>query len=417
MQRLGTDISPSLAGLLLRPLIDLEPCQRGPLCARGIEQYWLSFADATRPRFVLQRMLPRPFRSNLLIEAGFPEYQVEDPRDLPDRLRTPRWSAVCEALDHWPELTRDRQCRLVLILHALCFYQLISGLVRDVHDSEIGEDADFAELAYRRASARYVLNLPDRVADYGHADLSQLERIATKAPREEPAALNAALQILVHKAKTAAPTHDLVAWQAHAERVLDGVVRKAGKFAGTLLLSRYYRAASFVPQSRGDRVEVVRMMDLAEQHARSMVPAGEAQELLQRENLYPVLESRTKEALWLGDLDLALDYARRLIELDPYDSRAWLELGQIRLERKECAAAAEAYAAAATLGHPSSAVGRHMAGLCFRDLGQPLLAAFFFKSAIDVDTRAISPHDEIQQLPALPVLAALKDWSLRSFEP
>jgi tetratricopeptide (TPR) repeat protein len=158
------------------------------------------------------------------------------------------------------------------------------------------------------------------------------------------------------------------------------------------------------------------MMDLAERHARAIVPTGEAQELLQRENLYPVLESRTKEALWLGDLDLALDYAQRLIELDPYDSRAWLELGQIRLERKEPAAAAEAYAVAATLGHPSGTVGRHMAGLCFRDLGQPLLAAFLFKLAIDVDPRAISPHDEIQRLPDLPVLAALKDWSLRSFE-
>jgi hypothetical protein len=57
-----------------------------------------------------------------------------------------------------------------------------------------------------------------------------------------------------------------------------------------------------------------------------------------------------------------------------------------------------------------------MAGLCYRDLGQPLLAAYFFQAAIETDSRAISPHDEIQRLPDLPVLAALKEWSLSSFE-
>ena len=224
------------------------------------------------------------------------------------------------------------------------------------------------------------------------------------------------MTVLVHKAKVGAPVEELAEWRARSERNLETAIAKRDDFTRALLLSRFYRAAAFVPQRHGDRAEVVRMMDVAEHHARAMVPADEAQELLRLENLYPVLESRTKEALWLGDLDLALAYAQALIDLDPYDSRAWLELGEVRLKRNECAPAAEAYAVAATLGPPSSAVGRHMAGLCFRQLGQPLLAAFFFKASIEVDALSISPHDEIQRLPDLPVLAALKDWSLRSFE-
>ena len=44
-----------------------------------------------------------------------------------------------------------------------------------------------------------------------------------------------------------------------------------------------------------------------------------------------------------------------------------------------------------------------------------MLAAFFFKAAFEIDPLAISPHEQIQALPDLPVLAALKDWSLRSF--
>jgi tetratricopeptide (TPR) repeat protein len=406
----------SLAALLLRPFIDLEPCARGPLCALGMEHYWLAFADTHRPQFVLQRILPRPFRDQLLSEAGLPDYQVADPRELSPEMRTSRWSALCQALDHWAELTTDEQCRLVLVLQALCFYSLVLSLIPDRPETEITGHPDRVELAYRRASARYMLGLPDRVADFDHADLSDLEMIAAVDARDHPVALNAAMTILVHKAKIGAPVEELVEWHARSERNLESVLAHRDDFTRALLLSRFYRAAAFVPQRQGDRAEVVRMMDLAEHHARAMVPANEAEALLRLENLYPVLESRTKEALWLGDLDLALAHAQALIDLDPYDSRAWLELGEVRLKRNECAPAAEAYAVAATLGPPSTAVGRHMAGLCFRRLGQPLLAAFFFKASVDVDARAISPHDEIQRLPDLPVLAALKEWSLHSFE-
>jgi tetratricopeptide (TPR) repeat protein len=193
-------------------------------------------------------------------------------------------------------------------------------------------------------------------------------------------------------------------------------VAKRDDFTSALLLSRFYRAAAFVPQRRGKRAEVTRMMDLAEQHARALVPTDEAENLLRLENLYPVFESRTKEALWLGDLDLALARAESLTELDPYDSRAWLELGEVRLRRSEYAPAAEAYVVAATLGAPSSAIGCHMAGVCFRYLGQPLLAAFFFKTSLQTDSLAISPRDQIHALPDLSVLAALKQWSLSTFE-
>ena len=404
-----------LATSLLRPFIDLEPCRRGPLYARGLEQYWIAFIDIRRPRFVLQRTLPRPFRTQFLAETGLLEYQADDPRDIPSTLWSTRWRAMCEAVYAWEELTTDRQCRLALLLHALCFYSLIATIVPDRREAPPIGDADDAELAYWRASARYVLRLPDRVADYGEADLSELERIVATAPTHAPAAFNAALKVFTHKAKLGAPVGELLTWSARAERLLDTVVAKTDDFTRAILSSRFYRAAAFIPQRRGDRLEVVRMMTLAEHHARAMVPIGEAQELLYLENLHPLMESRAKEALWLGDLDLALERALCVVDLDPYDSRAWLEVGQVRLHRNEPALAAEAYASAATLGHPSTAIARHMAGLCFRHLAQPLMAAFFFGAALNIDPRATSPHEEIQALPDVPVLTALKEWSLESF--
>ncbi len=352
----------SLAASLLRPFVDLEPSERGPLCARGIEQYWIAFSDERRPRFVLQRTLPLPFRAQLLREVGLEEYDVDDPREVSPPIRGTRWSSICEALDHWPELLTDQQCRLMLVLHSLCFYTLISNLIPDIPESEITAHPDMAELAYRRAAARYMLGGPDSVADYGYADLSELQRIVSTAPRDCPIAFNGGLKILVHKARVGAPMDELVEWRARSEQKLDAALASGDDFTHAFLLSRFYRAAAFLPQRRGDRAEVIRMMDLAEHYALAMSPVTEAQKLLQLENRYPVIESRTKEALWLGNLDLALTRAESLIKLDPYDSRAWLELGQVRVERKEWAPAAEAYAIAATLGPPSSAVGQPYGG-------------------------------------------------------
>jgi len=402
--------------MLLRPFVDLEPCARGPLYARGLEQYWISFADAGAPRFVLQRTLPAPFRAQFLREVALTQYQVDDPRELLPTFRNARWSAICDALDDWLELTCDQQCRLILLLHALCFYALIARLIPQRLDSKTRMGSDHVELAYWGASARYVLGLRERVAEYGGADMSEFEAIFATAPPDEPAVFNAAMKLFVHEAKLGLPVEELMSWRKRAEQVLQTVMAKCDKFTRDLLLSRFYRAAAFVPQRHGDRGEVVRIMDCSEHHADAMRPANDAEELIYLENLHPVLESRTKEALWLGDLNLALARALRVIELDPYDSKAWCELGQVRLKRKECSAAAEAYAAAALLGPPASAIGRYMAGLCFRDLGQPVLAAFFQKAASEVDPLAISPHEEIQSLPDNPVLMALKEWSLRSFK-
>jgi tetratricopeptide (TPR) repeat protein len=406
----------SLAEILLRPFIDLEPCDRGPLCAQGIEGYWAAFADTRQPRFALQRTLPRQFRGQVLAEAGLQQLDFDDPRQVKLEARSRRWNAICDALSNWSELPIEQKCRLALLLHALCFYNLISNLISQIPGNQIASDPDYAELAYRRASARYLLDLPGRMSDYGHADLSELEKVATLAPRNQPVAFNSALKILVHRAKTGAPLEQLFKWRKAVEVILEETMENDDDFNRKLRLSRFYRAVAFIPQRQGDKAEVVRLMDLAERHALEIAPAHNAQSLLQRENLYPVIESRTKEALWLGDLDLALLRAQRLIDLDPYDSRAWLELGQVRLERNEFSQAAEAYGAAATLGPPSSAVGRHMAGHCFLHMGQPLLAAFFFKAAIDVTTGAIAPHDEIQRLPDLPVLGPIKEWSLSSFD-
>jgi tetratricopeptide (TPR) repeat protein len=396
---------------LLRPYIDLGPFVVGPLYARGIEEYWRAFEDPQILPFALQRTLLPAFRSQLISEAGRPEYAMGDPRLLPQPLWTDRWRTLCNALDQWVELPCERRRRLVMLLHSLCIYEPVLGLVPPPAPRLVANEAAAIELTYWRASAHYVAGIPNRVSDYGAADMSVFEAIVADMPDAVPAAFNAAVKVFVHKSKIGASPGELMQWRVRVERVHADTVGRVDDFTADLLTSRFYRAMGFLPQRRGDRTEVVRLMDLAERHARAMKPATSAQELLYLENLHPVMESRTKEALWLGDRDLALARALEVVELDPYDSKAWVELGQVRMKRKEWAHAAQAYVAAGTLGPPASAIGRHMAGVCFRECGQDLLAAFFFKDALEVDPLGISPRDEIHRLPDTAVLGALKEWS------
>ena len=406
---------PKLSAWLLRPFLDLGPFVTGPLYARGIEEYWRAFVDPRVPRFSLQRTLPPVFRTQLVAESGRPEYLVGDPRELPKGLRTDRWSEVCGALANWPALAYERKRALLLLLHSLCLYEPVLKLVPEFNIRRIHDDPEALELAYWRASARYVLGAPSRLADYADADMSAFEAIAVNVPAAVPAALNAAIKVFVHKAKTGAAPAQIKKWRGHLDRVLADTARTLEPFAVHLLTSRYYRALAFLPQRRGDPAEVVRIMDLAERHARKMKPRTAAEELVRLENLHPVMESRTKEALWLGDRGLAHERALKVVKLDPYDSKAWVELGEVRMARKEWARAAEAYVAAAMLGPPASAIGRHMAGFCYRKCGQDMLAAFLFKDALEIDPLGISPHVEIRNLPDASAMKALKEWSIRAF--
>lgn len=400
-----------LSTWLLRPYLDLGPLHTGPLHARAIEEGWRAFNDPNTLPFIPQRALPPGFRAQLAAEAGGAPYALNDPRELPESLRTSRWRELCETLDGWGDLSGERRCRLASLLHSMCLYQPLLALIPDADFAARRADPHAIELAFWRASAHFMHKLPHRMSDYDDADMSVFEDIALNAHDALPVGFNATAMLFVHKAKTGAPLGELDEWSRQFERARAVATSGLDEFTAELFTSRFYRASGFLPQRRGDRPEVVRTMDLAERHALRMKPATPAQELLYRENLHALMESRTKEALWLDDTEQALARSLKVIEVDPYDSKAWVELGQVRFRRKEWPEAAQAYAVAGMLGPPASAVGRHLAGVCLRELGQDLLAALLFKDTLELDPLGISPREEIHHLPDVPVLSALKEWS------
>jgi tetratricopeptide (TPR) repeat protein len=409
-------LSSQLSLWMLRPYLDLTPVDIGPLHVQCIEEGWSALADETTPRFLPQRAMPPGFRLQLGEEAGSP-YALSDPRELPEHLRTDRWTSLCGSLDNWSDLRRDQQCRLASLLHSMCLYRLLVTLISEAEGPVDSNDADAIHLLFWRASASFLSKQLKQASSYQQEDMIAFQRIALNAPNIIPDSFNATAKIFVHKAKTRAAVSELVEWGNLFEKAVLAASTSMDEFTAELYTSRFYRGMGFLPQRHGDKREVVRLMDLAEFHARKMKPATTAQTVLYRENMHALLESRTKEALWLGDQDLALSRALALVEIDSFDSKAWAEVGEVRYLREEWRAASEAYAVAAMLGPPGSAAGRYMAGACLRKMGFQLVPALFFRDVLEIDPLGVSPRVAIQDLPEIEVLRVLKSWSDKTTEP
>lgn len=399
---------------LLRPYIDLGPSPNGPLFAQGIEHYWEAFTDPSRPRFALQRTLAAPFRSLALSEIGKDAYDADDPREVPKSLRSERWQALVDAIDAWSDLQRQTQPRLILLMHALCFYRAIVELLPPLDPADDLADPEAADLIYRRESAAYVLNAPTRAADHVDAEMSVFHHLATTPHTVAFVGFDSAIKLLTHVAKTKGPTAEVVHWRDRAVFYMDMMARDTREFDLTLAESRFFRAEAFIPQLNGDRDAVVAIMDRAEEKANALIPQTKADDILKLENLHPLLESRAKEALWLGDTDLALERAIAVTELDPFEARGWLELGQIHLVRNAFEEAAEAYCTAALIGPPASTIARHMAGICYLESGKTAAAALMLKSTLDMDPLAYSTRDQILRLTDMPVHKELKRWTVQT---
>ncbi|ANW03965.1 hypothetical protein [Bradyrhizobium icense] len=407
---LGDSLDSRFSTWLLRPYLDLGPCQAGPTHAKSIEAGWQAYADPDGPIFLPQRALSPGFRVQLAEQAGAP-YAVSDPRDLAEDLRTDRWRKLCHDLELWPKLSSARKYRLAVLLHSMCFYELLLKLIPQDWPGGGDSDPSIAQLVFCRASAKFMHELPRRRSGYESEIMAAFENIAVDDRSDGPVRFNATAMVFVQKAKARASLAELDDWSKRLEIAFAAVKDDENAFTAQLFESRFHRGMGFLPQAAGDRELMIRTMDMAERRARDLAPTTAADEILYRENLHAVLESRTKEALWLNDLDLAALRAVELTRVDPFDSKAWVELGQVHYLQENWQRAAEEYIVAAMLGPPASSVGRYMAGVCLRKLGLDFLAAFLFKETQEIDPIGISSRQEIFDLPEIEVLDTLKQWA------
>ncbi len=384
----------SFSAYLYRPYLDLGPADpAAPFHVLGLD-FAIRALTENRPYPRIQSALNPSFRDQLLAHTALPMYRVAAPDELPPSLRTPRWSVLVERFEAFAELEPAQQVRLSWLLGKLCLQSCLLGLLPQKVEERAARSGPDASLAYLRALARYRLQLDDPRQPYS---LGEFERVANEAP-PGIARVDAHYQMVVQNVKHRNDVAAVERWQALHLRAIESSKRELDPFEQGLVMTRYHRVGGFVPQLRRDRQGTVEEMELAEQYARALPTDTPERRTAALEMLYPVIESRTKEALWLGDKDLALERARTLTTLSPHDPRAWLHLGQVYVDREELEPAAAAYRRSARCSPPGREVALFMLGQCLEELGQLEAARDAYVGSLDVDPLGVSAAESLFEL-------------------
>jgi tetratricopeptide (TPR) repeat protein len=402
-----------------RPYFDLSPYQSGAWHIQGIDYSYRNLVSEVRDTNTssvnpVTLVHPASFREQLIRETGLFQYPINDPLALPDELRTERWRVLCEHLEHYRELSPATQLKTINLLSSLCFHEAITRYIPAISDENIGRDPTFARLAYSLAMSKILCQ-----EDIGTSEnLEDFQRIVQYASKESLVVFGAAVELIVLQATAFQDIAAVAHWREVAKEALHHVEPSLDRFDFKHLTSVFKRAAVFAPLLRGERETVVREMDICQSLAEELTREckNESERLSAYDTLITVLESRTKEALWLGDIDLAEERSKKMVAMEPLYSRYRLQLGEILLKQNKFEEAAKIYRSATRLGPPGMAIAWFMAGQCHERLGEIDIACDCYLASLQMDELAISAVEKINKLAPRLGNSMLTDWSTMRLE-
>ncbi len=395
-QQFSPDVPLPFRAWLNQSWIDLaKPTTAENLTPWGIEFAYQAFVTGEDlPRF--NSIVPtnhRLFVADVARSAGV-TVAINAPGDVPEGERNERWARLCEAVASYGQMPADDRERLVWLLHRLCFHELVVNLTREA--PPLGDANVLASLQVTRAIARSCL-----ARSRGERLTGPLfQERWPEMPEGSPAAVEISYHMLIEHAKhrpDAARAAD--AARTHL-RTVEAASPRLSEFKASLLWSRFYRVRAFVPMLSGDFDGMVRDMDLAENVALSLMPRTAVERYTAAEILWPVLESRIREAQVLRDLPLAERRARALVEAGRLNPRAWLHLGETLLALERYEDAIPVYREAHRLGPPASEVALFNIGQCYEMLDQAEPAMDAYAELLQLDPFAISAAERLAAIAA-----------------
>lgn len=371
-----------------RPFFDLgPPGEESAISAHGPR---IAFDAIANPgELGTQHSFGELFRISLLREAGISGYGFGSPLFVESSLRTEEWQQLCELVELWPSLTTQQQAHVCRLLTVLCFHRLVLRLV-DTRRRPSPNDEAAISLAYSRAFCECVLR-----RDHGDRRLPEiLPELLYAAPPRSSVRFSLAMMLLTDSAKARRDLGAASVYRKEAENniAVDVNCAEFPDFDSAILISRFFRGASYIPFLAGDRERVTDEMDIAETAAKAAMryAATEKEELIARETLFFVTESRMREAQWLGDHELWLARARTLLDIDPWCPKTHLELGEVLFATGNLAAADREYRTASRLGPPGTAVALYLAAQCRERLGDDEGACDAYYQAACLDRAGVS---------------------------
>jgi tetratricopeptide (TPR) repeat protein len=187
-------------------------------------------------------------------------------------------------------------------------------------------------------------------------------------------------------------------WRERGGPLLDRYtgLPEVSDFESQLMTGRFYRAVSFLPFLRQDHTQLRNELDVFESLARGLCPADEHQALVKADNLMAVLESASRTATALGESDRAKALMEEIVErVDPYDAKAWLQVGDLRQKDGYIREAHDAFRRAAAIGAPHARIAWFRAGRCLERLGEPREALESYLRSLECWPEGLSPAQRI----------------------
>lgn len=384
----------SFTSWLLRPFVDLTSVGHGPLLNRGPLLSYQLLRDG-QDGLGVQRALSGSFRANLAQQCGPGEVAVDDPRELPGDRRTPEWGELCELVDDFARMDDQVRVRVVRVLIDLAFHALVVRLVPEFDVPTVEGDPTKARLLGLRGFARYML----MQGEWQRYEPSEFVSLLSARSIPHPVRFAAANILLIYHARVTRNIGMVRSCREQMEQSLHHL-SSPHSFAADMYTSRFYRAASYLPFLAGHRAQVTFEMQKAEDLARDLLgrATSGAERIVAEENIHPVLESRAREAQWLGDRDLAYTRIKELRDvIDPWDAKVRLEHAELLAAHGEWQAAAKEFVAAAELGPPGTAIAWTMAGECYMRLGFTSEATCAYLAALRLDPEGLTPAEGLHR--------------------
>jgi len=359
------DLNHSFTRWMFRPYLDLSvPADHAPYHLYGIEYYFRSFVE---DRYIphIHACFNPSFRGVLIRETQLSNFELASPLDLADALQSERWKTLCDGIRSFDSLPTRSQFRLAWTLSKLCFQQVAADMIPASIADAVSTSNEHAGLAFVRCYSRYRISVDDANAPYS---IDEFKHIATNSPPGMHK-IDSCYQLVVQNVKHHNNLAEVEFWQEKHLQAIEASRPVLDEFQYLFAMSRYHRVGGFIPQMRRQIQPMIDEMELAEQYALALPQPDDEHRIVAGETLYPVLESRTKEALWIKDNERALSQIKRAVDLSPYDARAWLQLGQVYVELDRAEDALAAYKRAARLAPPGREIAWFMAGQAYEVLG------------------------------------------------
>lgn len=373
--------------MVYRPYLDLgHTISDAPFHVIGLDWSIDTFLTGNEHPFI-QASVNESFRPELTV-SPLQQYAVESLTDLPDDLQSDRARHfIAELRTVTPG---HDNAKFYWVLSRLGFHRSVRELLpRKFESSDSWTKPSHSELTYLYHWTRFRLWLDDPTVDYA------IDGFIDVATRSHPCRVkvDATYQIVMQNAKFSGSYDACEYWQNKHKLAIIESESDFTEDERARLWSRYHRVGGFLPQMRQDIRGVTREMEQAEQTIRNVASTSPSEEVARLEMLYPCIESRMQEALWMGDTDRALTWVNEYIEMKQLDPKGWLHRANIHLRRDDLASAAADFACAATLAPPGRSVASFMRGQCLAGLGDLDGALECYLRTIDDDPLAVSAVD------------------------